>query len=49
MILRHLRRFLSKEMKNDKGSFSVEENEEFVKVERCDFVACGKHFETVLQ
>ena len=35
-------------MKNDKGSFSVEENEKFVKVEGCYIVACRKHFEAVL-
>ena len=36
-------------MKNDKGSFSVKENEEFVKIEGSDFVVCGKNFETVLK
>ena len=42
MMLRHVSEFLSQVMKSGKGPFSVEENEEFVKVERINFVAYGK-------
>ena len=36
-------------MKNDKGCFPIKENEEFVKVEGCDFVVCGKNFKIALK